>query len=439
MKNLLLASLCTLSLLPAARAADSLPNVVLILVDDLGYADIGVHGSKEIATPNIDSIALDGVRFTSGYVTAPLCAPSRAGILSGRWQNHFGFEYNPEPGVAWGLPASQKTIAERLKPLGYSTGIFGKWHQGETPEFHPLKRGFDEFYGFLSAMHSYFQSDDGKWGKIYRGTEPVELDKYFTQAVADESVSFIDRHKDKPFFLYAAFNAPHIPGQVPDEYLAQIPDTIADPARRIYLAMVRSLDDGVGSILAALHKNGLDKKTLVIFLSDNGGSLLAGAAANSANNHPLRGGKAELWEGGIRVPFLMRWTDHIPAGRVLDDPVIGLDILPSLLSLAGAPADPTLDGVNILPWVEGKDPVPADRKPFFWKFYGRVAVRDGNLKMIRPDDGKNLELYDMTKDISETKDIAPSNPERTASLKAEYDEWEKLNPRPLDKTGDSAK
>ncbi|TSA35043.1 MAG: sulfatase [Verrucomicrobiaceae bacterium] len=439
MKRLLPACFCALSLLPAARSADAPPNVVLIVVDDLGYADLGIHGSKEIATPNMDSLAHDGVRFTSGYVTAPLCAPSRAGFLTGRWQNHFGFEYNPEPGVAWGLPTTEKTIAERLKPLGYATGIFGKWHQGETPEFHPLKRGFDEFYGFLSAMHSYFKSDDGKWGKIYRGTEPVELDKYLTQAIADESVSFIDRHKEKPFFLYVAFNAPHIPGQVPEGYLAQIPEGITDPVRRTYLAMVRALDDGVGSILAALHKNELDKNTLVVFFSDNGGALLAGAAANGACNAPLRGGKAELWEGGIRVPFFMRWTDHIPAGRVLDGPVISLDVLPSLLALAGAPADPTLDGVNILPWVEGKAPVPADRKPFFWKFYGRIAVREGGLKMIRPDYEKNLELYDLPRDISETKDIASDHPERVSAMRAEYDEWEKLNPKPLDKTESSPK
>lgn len=432
-RHLLLASLCALFVptLPAAQDATA-PNIVLIVADDLGYGDLGIHGCKEITTPRMDSIALDGARFTNGYVTAPLCAPSRAGFLTGRWQNHFGFEYNPAPGVAWGLPVEEKTIADRLKAQGYATGVFGKWHLGENPEFHPTKRGFDEFYGFLTAMHSYFKADDEKWGKIYRGTEPVELDKYLTQSIADECVSFINRHKEKSFFLYAAFNAPHIPGQAPQTYLDQVPQEIKDPARRLYLAMVRSLDDGVGAILDALRENGLEKNTLVIFFSDNGGSLLAGAAANSANNFPLRGGKAELWEGGIRVPFFMRWTGHIPAGRVLDEPVISLDVLPSVLSLAGAPVDPSLDGVNILPWAEGKAPFPA-HKPFFWKFYGRVAARDGNMKFIRPDYDKNLELYDLTKDISETNDLAPSHPDRATAMKAQYDEWERLNPKPLDK------
>ncbi len=411
------------------QAGDA-PNIVLIVADDLGYADLGVHGCKDIVTPNIDSIANDGVRFTSGYVTAPVCAPSRAGFLTGRWQDRFGFEDNPLPGSKWGLPLEQKTIAERLKPEGYATGIFGKWHQGEAPEYLPTNRGFDEFFGFLSGMHSYFHADDPQWGKIYRGTEPASLDKYLTRAIADECVSFIDRHKDKPFFLYAAFNAPHIPGEVPEGYLTRIPEGITDPVRRTYLAMVRALDDGVGSILESLRKNGLDQNTLVIFFSDNGGPIMKEAAANGASNKPLRGGKAELWEGGIRVPFFMRWTGRIPAGRVLDEPVISLDVLPSVLALAGVPSDSTLDGVNILPWAEGKASAP-DRQPFFWKFYNQIVVREGGLKFIGQDYGRKSELYDLKNDISETTDLAPGNPEKAAALKARFEEWNRANGTPL--------
>lgn len=399
------------------------------MVDDLGYADLGIHGCKEITTPNMDSIALDGVRFTNGYVTAPVCAPSRAGLLTGRWQDRFGFEDNPSPGCQWGLPVEEKTIAERLKAQGYTTGIFGKWHQGEKPGFRPNDRGFDEFYGFLSGMHSYVQANDPQWGPILRGTEPVALDKYLTQSIADECVGFINRHKEKPFFLYAAFNAPHIPGEVPQAYLDQVPQ-MQDPVRRTYLAMVRSLDDGVGAILEALRKNSLENKTLIIFFSDNGGAIMKEAAANGASNNPLRGGKCELWEGGIRVPFFMRWPEHIPAGRVLDEPVISLDVLPIALSLAGAQPDPSLDGANILLWAEGKAPAPV-RKPFFWKFYNQVAAREGDMKFLGQDYGKKLELYDMKKDISEARDLASALPDRATRMKAGFDEWNRSNGKPL--------
>lgn len=409
-------------------AADK-PNIVLIVADDLGYADLGVQGCKDFATPRMDSIAMDGVRFTNAYVTAPVCAPSRAGMLTGRWQDRFGFEGNPEPGATWGVPVTEKNIAERLKAQGYATGIFGKWHQGETAEFRPNSRGFDEFYGFLSGMHSYFEANDPKWGPLLRGNEPVKLDKYLTLAIAEESAGFITRHKDRPFFLYAAFNAPHMPAEAPQTYLDEVAG-IQDPARRTYAAMVRALDDGVGTILDAIRTNGLEDNTLVIFLSDNGGPLLEGAAVNGSSNKPLRGGKAEVWEGGIRVPFFVRWPGHVAPGRVLDDPVISLDILPTALGVAGALEDPVLDGANILPWLGGKAQAPS-RNPFFWKFYGQMAVRNGEAKLVRPSGGKSLELYDLKNDIAEANNLADGNAERVKSLKNQFDNWNKGNAKPL--------
>lgn len=416
----------------AADAAEKVrPNIVLIVADDLGYGDLGIQGCKDFATPRIDSIATDGIRFTNAYVSAPVCAPSRAGLLTGHWQDRFGFEGNPEPGSTWGLPLAEKTIAERLKTQGYATGIFGKWHQGETPEFHPNKRGFDEFFGFLSGMHSYTQANDPKWGPLMRNSEPVALDKYLTQAIAEESAGFIDRHKDKPFFLYAAFNAPHSPCEAPQSYLDQV-SQIQDPHRRIYAAMVRALDDGVGTVLDAIKKNGLEDNTIVIFISDNGGPILEGAAVNGSSNGSLRGGKAEVWEGGIRVPFFVRWPGRLTPGKVLDEPVISLDILPTALDVAGAPADPTLDGKDILPWMGGKSPAPV-RTPFFWKFYGQMAVRDGNLKIVRPNTGKKVELYNLKNDSSETNDLSAGDPEHVDAMKAGYDAWNKGNAKPLNK------
>jgi len=424
---LLSALLCALTL-PLSMAADK-PNIVLIVADDLGYADLGVHGCKDIATPHMDSIAKDGVRLTDAYVTAPVCAPSRAGLLTGRWQDRFGFEGNPEPGAKWGLPLTEKTIADRLKALGYATGIFGKWHQGETPEFHPNRRGFDEFFGFLSGMHSYFEANDPQWGPLLRGNEPAKLDKYLTQAIAEESAGFIGRHKDHPFFLYAAFNAPHTPIEAPKSYLAEVAG-IQNPVRRRYAAMVRSLDDGVGAILDAIEVNGLEKNTLVVFLSDNGGPLLEGAAVNGSSNAPLRGGKAEVWEGGIRVPFFVRWPGRISAGKVLDEPAISLDILPTALALAGGTQDPALDGEDLLPWLEGKAPAPA-RTPFFWKFYSQAAVRDGDFKLVRPDAGKPMELYDLKNDIAEAANLSAVDPVRVKSLKKNFDDWNSGNGKPL--------
>jgi arylsulfatase A-like enzyme len=316
--------------------AEAKPNIVLIVADDLGHGDLSIQGCKEFSTPRIDSIAENGIRFTGAYVTCPVCAPSRAGLLTGRYQDRFGFIGNPEPGAKWGLPKDETTLAAALKAAGYCTAMFGKWHLGEEPQYRPTARGFDEFYGFLSGKHSYWNANDPEWGPMMRGdAEPAALDKYLTFQLADEACGFIRAQKENPFFLYLAFNAPHAPMEAPPDYLAKTKH-IKNRRRAVYAAMVMALDDAVGQVLDEVRRAGLEKNTLIVFLSDNGGATIPGSDENGANNAPLRGSKAQLWEGGIRVPFFVSWPGKIQPGSACDLPVISLDLFPTLAALTGA-------------------------------------------------------------------------------------------------------
>ncbi len=348
------AALCARAL-PAA-SAETRPDILLIVADDLGYGDLSAQGCRDFKTPHLDAIADGGMRFTAGYVTAPVCGPSRAALLTGHHSCRIlPFDGNPPPGSDAGLPLEHRTIADHLKAAGYRTAALGKWHLGETASHHPMSRGFDEFFGFLSGMHDYFSAIDPKWGPLLRGRARAELKDYLTFALADEACAFISRPAPEPFFLYLAFNAPHVPLQAPDEYLAKAAH-IGDARRRACAAMVLALDDAVGRVLAALRETGRDRNALVVFLSDNGAALIRGSAENGGSNAPLRGSKAQLWEGGIRVPFLARWPGRIAPGGVTDAPVSALDVVPTLLAAAGAPPPPgpALDGLNLLPWLEGK-------------------------------------------------------------------------------------
>ncbi len=407
-------------------------NVVIILADDLGYADIGVQAiEKDVKTPNIDSIAADGVRFTNGYVSCPVCSPSRAGILTGRYQERFGHELNPVAGYddKFGLPVDQITLANVMKDAGYATGAFGKWHEGNNAEYRPQKRGFDEFFGFLGGMHGYM----GKMplavqgvNCIRRGDEPVEEKEYLTDAISREALSFIDRHQSSPFFMYVAYNAVHVPQQAPPKYLDRFAN-VQDRSRKLMLAMLSAEDDGVGKILAKLHDCGLEENTLVVFLSDNGGPT----AENASRNAPLRGFKGQVWEGGIRIPFMMRWKGQIPPGRVLDQPVISLDLFPTALVATGAapPKNVALDGVNLLPLVEGK----SDAKPhdvLYWRFTPQWAIRDGDYKLEQARDGVRR-LFDLSKDMREQTDLMASEPDVAKRLQARFDAWNKELKDPL--------
>lgn len=426
----------------APGAADGhRPNILIILADDLGYSDLGVQGSKDIPTPHIDSLAREGMRCTQGYVSSAMCSPSRAGLLTGRSQSRFGHEINWEPD--WpvdpndrrGLPLTERTIADHLKAAGYRTGIVGKWHLGEAPSFHPNRRGFDEFFGFIGGGHNYFCG-------AFRNTPPLNhyntaLERngvsqpitpgYLTTVLGEESAAFIHRHRETPWMLYAAFNAPHTPMQATPELLERVKHITGEP-RRTYAAMVAGLDDAVGRILKQLRDDGIEERTLIFFLSDNGGP----PEDNGSLNTPLRGRKGQMWEGGVRVPFITQWKGVIPAGKTYDRPVSSLDILPTALAAAGTSgvASPPLDGVDLVPHFTGRktgDP----HEMLFWRMTERDiwAVRSGDHKLIQQNGRRGL--YGLASDVAESKDRYEKMPDVRDRLQKAYDEWAATLPKPL--------
>ncbi|MEX0676957.1 MAG: sulfatase [Pirellulales bacterium] len=459
-----------------AIAAERRPNIVILLADDLGYADVGFQGCRDIPTPNIDALAKGGVRCTNGYVSGPYCSPTRAGLLTGRYQQRFGHEFNPgprgEPGgnnvESIGLPLSEATIADRLKAAGYATGMVGKWHLGVAPKFHPQKRGFDEYFGFLGGAHVYLPGlpnivfpglQDAPGGgataaaalrpgdrprqpaPIYRGSEAVEEPEYLTDAFAREAVSFIERHQKQPFFLYLPFNAVHTPMHATDKRLEKFA-SISDPMRRTYCAMTLALDEAIGKVLDKLRSTSLEQDTLIFFCSDNGGPTVPRAALNGSRNTPLRGSKVSTLEGGIRVPFVVSWKGKLPPGKVYDQPVIQLDILPTALAAAGveAKADWNLDGVNLLRYFkEETASIPHDA--LYWRLGQQMAIRKGDWKLVKysqefageePSESFSpLRLYNLSRDIGETNDLASAQPERAKELKGLWDQWNESLIEPL--------
>ena len=368
MKTFILSCSLVLALSCAAIAAPpKKPNILFVVADDLGYADVGFQGCKDIPTPHLDALATSGVRFTNGYVSGPYCSPTRAGLMTGRYQTRFGHEFNP--GGRNGLPLGETTIADRLKAAGYVTGLVGKWHLGSLPQFHPQKRGFDEFFGFLGGAHDYFRS-----AGIRRGTEPVTDLDYTTDAFGREAVAFIERHKAEPWFLYLAFNAVHTPMQATDDRLAKFPG-IGDKRRRTYDAMTLALDEAVGMVRKKLADTGLAQDTLLVFISDNGGPTMPGTTINGSRNTPLRGSKRTTLEGGIRVPFVVSWPSHLKHG-VYDQPVIQLDAHATALAVAGVDVKPEwmLDGVNLLPFLN-REKTGKPHDALYWRFGRQVSVR----------------------------------------------------------------
>jgi arylsulfatase A-like enzyme len=412
------------------------PNILIIVGDDMGYGDVGFHGCKDIPTPQLDSLAASGVRFTNGYVSGPYCSPTRAGLLTGRYQQRFGHEFNPSGNH--GLPLTETTLADRLKAAGYATGIVGKWHLGAAPEMHPLKRGFDEFYGFLAGAHSYFNV-----AGILRGTEPVNELDYTTDAFGREAIAFIDRHKNNPWFLYLAFNAVHTPMHATDDRLAKFPD-IADKQRRTYDAMMLAMDENIGRVRKHLADAGLAENTLVIFISDNGGPTMAGVTVNGSRNDPLRGSKRTTLEGGIRVPFVFSWPSRVKSA-VFDQPAIQLDLHATVLAAAGVDVKPEwkLDGVNLLPFLSGEKAGPP-HDALYWRFGDQMAIRAGDFKLVRYDTNAETnagrghrepvsaaKLYNLANDIGETKDLAETMPDTLKELQSKWDEWNKTLVPPL--------
>lgn len=453
------------SLVASVHAANQ-PNIIVLFADDLGYGELSCQGNPEIPTPHIDAIAANGVRFTSGYVTGPNCSPSRAGFLSGRTPTRFGYEFNPigpvneRPGV--GLPTSETTIAEALHDAGYTTGLVGKWHQGGTADYHPFRHGFDEFFGFSHEGHYFVPPPyngvttmlrrkqlpggaEGRWigekglhytdhmgrdepdydanNPITRGGQPVVENAYLTDALTREAVDFIDRHDDKPFFLFLSYNAVHSPLQGADAYMEKF-SHIEDLHRRIFAAMLANLDDSVGTVMSKLRQSGLEENTIVFFLSDNGGPT----RELTSSNLPLKGSKGSMYEGGLRVPFMMQWPGTIPAGQTYHKPISSLDIYATATANSGTSAPKNIEGVDLVPYVTGaNDGTP--HKTLFWRQGGRSGLRHGDWKLVRMG-GRNApgnapwELYHLPTDLAEETDLANAHPDRLTELVAR---WESMD------------
>lgn len=409
-------------------ATPSPPNVLVILADDLGYADVGFNGCKDIPTPNLDALAKQSLRCTNGYVSHPFCSPTRSGLMTGRYQQRFGHENNPawlpESTVA-GLPLSQTTMPQVLKTAGYITGCVGKWHLGAHPQFHPNRRGFDHYFGLLGGGHIYLPGAKG--GVEYqipmnRNGKDEPLAGYLTEVLGREAANFINHHKSNPWFLYLAFNAPHTPLQV-TEALEKRTAHISDQTRRGYAGLVLGLDDAVGMVTKALQGSGQTENTLVFFFSDNGGPI----GVTHSDNTPLKGAKGQVYEGGVRVPFLISWPGKLAAGKDFSQPVISLDVLPTAAAIAGAkiPASTQLDGVNLLPFLSGENP-GAPHERLFWRTGGGAshAVRQGDWKLAKLKDNP-AELYNLADDIGESKNLAALKPDITAQLQSAIDAWDK--------------
>ncbi len=466
---------------PAGEPSPATPNVVLILADDLGKTDISLYGGNTVDTPRIDSIGRDGITFSEGYVTAPVCSPSRAGLLTGRYQQRFGFEILCHDRYAcnrvqylafkhfvakspWilselaaptkealdrqGIPASEITMADMMRKHGYATGIFGKWHLGYHDQVAPAHRGFDFSYEFRGGFTMYDYEDDPDvvnhphddftepfiWKRarngasaIRRNLKEIREDEYLTDAIAREANDWIKDHKDAPFFAYVPFLAPHTPFQATKKQFARFAH-IKDHNKRVYYAMIASLDEAVGSILRTLEETGVADNTLVIFLSDNGGATYTKATENA----PLKGGKFSNFEGGINVPFMMRWPNQLDKGTLFTEPVMSTDIFATLAKLVGAslPTDRHYDGVDLMPYFTGSKQGPP-HEALCWRSGGHKAIRKNQYKLVTDTRTGALVLYDLSTDKNETLNIAASQPDTVKALLAELTQWEKQLKNPM--------
>ena len=412
-----------------ALAAEK-PNILLIVSDDQGYADTGFTGSRDIPTPHLDALAKSGVRCTSGYVTHPFCSPTRAGLLTGRYQQRFGHVFNPvyDPlDPTEGLPLAEKLLPAHLRDAGYATGWIGKWHLGASPAHVPSARGFSETFGFIGGGHRFlgWQPNERQYTlPLIRSDAPVDVPEHLTTRFGSEAAAFVKGHANAPWFLYLAFNAPHAPNEPTAERLEKF-SGIANPQRRKYAAQVSLMDKAIGTVTAALAESGQSQRTLVFFFSDNGGPIKQGAP-NGSQNTPLRGGKGDLYEGGVRVPFVVSWPEKLAAGATFDAPVSSLDVFATALAAAGAamPADKEYDSVNLVPHLTGENKTAPHERLFWRTGTGQIrAVREGPWKLVRLKD-KPAELYDLTGDLAEAHDLAAEKPEVTARLTTALDAWD---------------
>ena len=407
-------------LTPFLSSTAAQPNIVIFYADDLGWGELGCQGfTKDIPTPHIDSLAKNGLRFTNGYVAATYCSPSRAGLMTGRYPTRFGHEFNTVANTV-GLRSDQTTIATRLKTLGYATIAVGKWHLGNQPENRPTKRGFDEFYGTLNNT-PFFHPTNFIDSRISNDVREVTDDTFYTtDAYADRSLDWLEKNKNKPWFLYLPFNAQHAPLQAPKKYLERFPK-ITDEKRQLFAAMLASMDDAIGRVMGKIRALGQEENTLVFFISDNGGPT----ASTTSGNGPLRGFKMTTFEGGPRVPFIAQWKGKIPAGKTYDLPVLNLDVLPTAIIAAGGKTDPSwqLDGVDLMPYLTGKQ-TSRPHQTLYWRYGPQWAIRHGDLKLVVSKGGSGQpELYDLATDIGESKDLASAQPAKVKELQALWDKW----------------
>lgn len=414
------------------------PNIVLLFADDAGYADFGFQGSRECRTPHLDQLAKEGVLCTQAYVSSAVCGPSRAGLLTGRYQQRFGFEENNVPsamsdagltGKDMGLPLTEKTIADHMKAQGYRSIILGKWHLGGADRFHPLERGFDEFYGFRGGARRYYAYNANQkvdpLNRMERDFEGFkEHEGYLTDVLGDEACEFIERNKEGPFFVYLSFNAVHTPMDARKEDLQAFP--MLRKTRQKQAAMMLAMDRACGKVLDKLESLGLADNTLVVFTNDNGGDV-----NNASINAPLSGVKATHLEGGIRVPFVIKWPETLKAGSTYAHPISLLDLLPTFVDVSGgdSAAIKGIDGVNLLPYLKGER-VERPHQTLYWKKEVRAAVRDGDWKLIRLPD-RPPELYDLSKDASEVTNLAATHPDKVRELYKKLFQWELQLARPI--------
>jgi arylsulfatase A-like enzyme len=424
------------------------PNVIVILADDMGYADISAYGAKRISTPNIDRIGLQGVRFTDGYASAPVCGPSRAGIQTGRYQDRFGYEYNNGPPKRdveqnLGLPPDEMTMGEALRRQGYHTALIGKWHLGSNDAYYPTNRGYQEFVGFLTGDTAYMRL--GAPGLHYAPTGDVALptrtpesqivegagrtvvhneDEYLTEYFGRRAVEYVTRaaRSDRPYFLMLTPNAAHTPLMATQKYYDRFPQ-IADDRMRTYAAMISALDDMVGEVLDAVDASGEADNTIVFFLTDNG---CAAYIPGICSCEPLRGGKLSHYEGGVRVPMMVRWPAKLKPGQVNREVVSSLDIFPTVLAAAGGtlPKDRIYDGVDLTPYLTG-DKAGPPHDLLAWRRRPMASIRVGDWKLWKSLDGKFTLLFNLKDDLNERTNLAESRPDKLRELEAAYDQWAK--------------
>jgi len=410
-----------------ARSKPSRPNIVILLADDLGYGDVGFTGCPDIATPNIDRLASESVHFTHAYSNGPVCSPTRAALLTGRYQQRAGIDhviYANEKDR--GMTLDALVLPEVLKQAGYASGIIGKWHLGYPKKYFPTRQGFDYFLGFVAGNIDYFSHTDRlEVPDLWRNEEAIQDPRYMTQMIADESIAFIDKHLDQQFLLYVPFNAPHDPFQGPDDRATAGNQEVTrkvNRTRAVYKKMVESLDENIGRILDHLKKQNLEENTAVFFMSDNGGVPAVG------RNAPFRGHKGSLWEGGIRTPFLARWKGQFPAGRKTSQMAAGMDLFPTALEIAGArvPAGHRLDGVSLLTVAKGAEQLTHDTLYFHYfppesQRRWKAMVREGWKYLL--DNQGNEYLLNLREDIGEQNNLASKDPERVNRMKLDYEAW----------------